>query len=71
MKELIRNSRLSQRYGVRRETIYKWKRDPRVNFPKPAAISNGIEYFDPDELDEYDQASLAKRNAERRNIETA
>ncbi len=71
MKKLIRNSRLSQRYGVRRETIYKWKRDPRVNFPKPAAIINGIEYFDPDVLDEYDQASLAKRNAERRNIETA
>ena len=71
MKKLIPNSRLSERYGVRRETIFKWKRDPRVGFPKPAAVINGIEYFNPDELDEYDQASLVKRDAERRNIETA
>ena len=59
MKKLIPNSRLPDRYGVRRETIFKWKRDPRVGFPKPTAVIKGIEYFDPDELDEYDQASLA------------
>ena len=67
MKKLIPNSRLSDRYGVRRETIFKWKRDPRVGFPKPAAIINGIEYFDPDVLDEYDERTIAQR----RNPETA
>jgi hypothetical protein len=71
MKRLRPNSRLPERYGVSRETIFRWKRNPRVGFPKPAAVINGIEYFDDDELDEYDESTLAKRNAERCNSETA
>ena len=62
MKRLIPNSRLPKRYSVTRETVYRWKHDERVNFPKPVAVINGIEYFDVDELDEYDQATLAGRS---------
>jgi len=71
LKKLIPNKRLPDRYGVARETVWRWKRDPRLNFPKPAAIINGIEYFDDAELDEYDQATLARHNAERCNPDTA
>ena len=64
MKTRIPNSRLPKRYGVSRECIWRWKHDPRVNFPKPAAIINNVEYFDPDVLDEYDEATLAEPSAE-------
>ena len=64
MKRRTPNSRLPIRYGVSRETIWRWKRDPRVGFPKPAAVINGIEYFDDDKLDEYDEATLGRRNLE-------
>jgi hypothetical protein len=68
MKKLIPNRRLPVRYGVRRETVVRWKQDPSVNFPKPDAIINGIEYFDEQKLDEYDAATLTNHSA---NSETA
>ena len=33
MKRLIPNKRLPERYGVTRETVWRWKRDERLNFP--------------------------------------
>ena len=71
LKRLIPNKRLAKRYGVTRETVWRWKQDPDLNFPKAAAVINDIEYFDVDELDEYDQATVARRNAEPCNPETA
>ena len=71
MKRLIPNSRLPERYGVTRETVWRWKRDQRLNFPKPAAVINDIEYFDLDVLDEYDATTLARHNDEHCNPETA
>jgi hypothetical protein len=71
MKNLKPNSRLPARYGVRRETIWRWKHDPNVDFPEPDAVINGIDYYSDKTLDEFDKATLAKRKAERRNSKTA
>jgi hypothetical protein len=60
MKKLVPNSRLPKRYSVSRETVWRWKQDPRVGLPKPAAIINGIEYFDDDVLDAFDQSTLVE-----------
>jgi hypothetical protein len=58
MPPYVPNADLHRRYGVVRETITKWKNNPKLNFPKPAAIINGREFFDEPELDEWDQRGL-------------
>jgi len=58
MPPYVPNADLHRRYGVVRETITKWKSNPKLNFPKPAAIINGREFFDELELDEWDQRGL-------------
>jgi hypothetical protein len=44
-----------ERYGVCLSTLYRWDRNPRLNFPKPYRI-NGRKYRDDDELDAFDEA---------------
>jgi len=70
VKRLIKNSRLPDRFGVCRETIWRWKNDPAVEFPKPDAIINGQEYYYEETLDEFDRATVAKRAAKRCKAET-
>jgi hypothetical protein len=62
-KRLIPNSGLPGRYNVSRECIWRWKQNPNVNFPKPAARINSIDYFDEDELDEFDASTVVGRTA--------
>jgi hypothetical protein len=60
MKILIPNSRLPERYNVRRETIWRWRNDPQVGFPPPDAIINGQEYRSAETLDAFDAASVRR-----------
>jgi hypothetical protein len=64
MKKLIPNSGVAERYGVVRETVWRWKNDPKLNFPKPAAVINGTDYFDSDALDAFDAATLERQEAQ-------
>jgi hypothetical protein len=53
MAKLIPRARLPQQYGVTDETIRRWRLSPKLNFPKPAAIINGREYYDETEIAEW------------------
>jgi hypothetical protein len=58
MRRLIPNSKLPERYGKTRETIYRWKRNPRLKFPAPAAHINNQDYFDDDQLIDWEKETL-------------
>jgi hypothetical protein len=48
----VRNGRLAQYLGVSNMTLWRWKRDPTLNFPAASEI-NGIEFNDLDVIDEW------------------
>jgi hypothetical protein len=47
-----RNAWLARNLGVSDMTIWRWKKNPTLNFP-PAAIVNGIEYRDLNAVDQW------------------
>jgi predicted DNA-binding transcriptional regulator AlpA len=53
-KRLLPDSVVCRRYGVSSMTVWRWDRDPALNFPKPFRIK-GRKYRDSGELDEFDQ----------------
>jgi predicted DNA-binding transcriptional regulator AlpA len=59
-KQLIPDPRVANRYGVSQMTLWRWDRDPELNFPKPIRI-RGRKYRNAEELDAFD----AQRTAER------
>jgi hypothetical protein len=58
-RTLIPNAKLPGRYRVSDETIRRWKVDPGLRFPKPAALINNREYYDDDELQAWESASCS------------
>jgi hypothetical protein len=44
-------------------TVWRWKRDPRLNFP-PSSVINHIEYNDLDQIDEWLKARAISRVVE-------
>lgn len=48
--------------GISDMTLWRWTRDPELDFPKPAYIGR-YRYWDDDELDAFDEAKLAAREA--------
>ena len=59
--------KLLARYGVVEMTLWRWERDPHLNFPKPIEI-NGRLYQHESELDHWDReraAAAAYRRARR------
>jgi len=60
-KKLLPDPRVCERYDVTPMTIWRWDRDPDLNFPKPIRIRNR-KYRDERELDDFD---------ERRKLEPA
>jgi hypothetical protein len=58
-RTLIPNAKLGDRYRVSGETIRRWKADPRLQFPKPAAVINDREYFDDDELQAWEAGTCS------------
>ena len=61
-KRLIPDSEVCRRYGVVPFTLWRWDRDPELNFPRPARI-NGRKYRFEHELDEFDARRAAERDA--------
>ena len=60
-RTLTPNAKLGDRYRVSDETIRRWKADPGLGFPKPAAVINSREYFDEDELQAWEGGSCSAR----------
>lgn len=51
--QLIPDHVVARRYGVHATTIWRWDRDPDLNFPKPIRI-RGRKYRCAAELEEFD-----------------
>jgi predicted DNA-binding transcriptional regulator AlpA len=59
-KSLIPDPIVAKRYHVSFTTLWRWDRDPDLNFPKPIRI-RGRKYRDADELDAFDAARARAR----------
>ena len=49
--------------GKSKMTIWRWQRDPRVNFPKPDIIINGRNYWHRSTIKRW-QATLSRTTSE-------
>ena len=49
---LSRNAPLARYLGVSAMTLWRWKRDPELNFPQPSVV-NDIDYTDLNLVDEW------------------
>jgi predicted DNA-binding transcriptional regulator AlpA len=61
----VRNGKLAQYVGVSNMTIWRWKRDPELNFPAASEI-NGIEFNDLDAVDAWMRERLVERHGGKR-----
>jgi predicted DNA-binding transcriptional regulator AlpA len=59
-KRLLPDAKVRHRYGVSSSTLYRWDRNPAMNFPRPIKI-NGRLYRDEAELDRFDRERAAER----------
>jgi hypothetical protein len=59
-RQLVPNSKLPARYDKSGECIRRWKRNPEIGFPKPAAVIAGREYYDERELEAWEQNEIEK-----------
>jgi predicted DNA-binding transcriptional regulator AlpA len=57
----LRNVALAKYIGVSNMCLYRWKRDPSLNFPA-ATVVNGIEYNDIDAVNEWMKQRVVKRH---------
>lgn len=53
--------KLCQRYDVTRQTIYEWRKDPRVGFPQPVKISDRNRWR-VDDIEQWERQRVVKRN---------
>jgi len=53
----LRNAQLAKFLGVAPMTIWRFQRDPKLNFPKPARINN-IDYTSIDEVQAWLKARV-------------
>ena len=51
-------TKVRDRYGVSDMTLWRWLRDPKLNFPKPITI-NGRRYWREDSLSAWEDARAA------------
>jgi predicted DNA-binding transcriptional regulator AlpA len=56
-RRLLPEAKVRERYGVSSMTLYRWDRNPSLNFPPPLRINNR-KYRDASELDAFDEARL-------------
>jgi predicted DNA-binding transcriptional regulator AlpA len=57
----VRNGALAKYLGTTTMTVWRWRRNPAVNFPQ-ASVINGIEYTDLQEVDEWMRARVVNRH---------
>ncbi len=62
-KRYIPDPLVCRRYGVSAMSIWRWDRDPNLNFPKPVNI-RGRKYRNEAELDAFDEAHQAPTEPE-------
>jgi hypothetical protein len=63
-KTWVTSKKVCERYGgISSMTLWRWERDPRLNFPKPMVV-NGRKLYGEPELDEFD-AEQRQREAGR------
>ena len=60
--QLIPDHVVAKRYGVHATTIWRWDRDPDLNFPKPIRI-RGRKYRSAAALDEFDSRHAEARDS--------
>jgi len=60
--EWASNVQLADHFGVSTMTITRWKKDPKLNFPKPRVINNR-EYHNLPLADEWMAAQPASKTA--------
>jgi len=58
MTQYVPDSKVAKRYDVHATTLFRWDRNPQLNFPKPIRI-NGRKYRDVAALDEWDRSRRA------------
>jgi predicted DNA-binding transcriptional regulator AlpA len=61
-KKWLRNSELSRYLGVSAMTLWRWKRDPALNFPSPSVV-NDIEYTSVDHVDKWMRQRIVSATA--------
>ena len=54
-KRLLPDHKVCGRYSISPMTLWRWDRDPDLNFPKPIRI-RGRKYRDESELNAFDEA---------------
>ena len=60
----LRNGQLARHFGVSNMTLWRWKRDPDLDFPD-ASVINGIEFNNLDTCDEWMRKRRGKRQSKR------
>ena len=65
-----RNTQTAEYIGVSVMTLWRWKRDPKLNFP-PASVINGIERNNLDEIDAWMKARAVSRVKKNAALEVA
>lgn len=54
--------RVLERYKISQMSLWRWQRDPRLNFPKPMRVS-GRRYYRLAELEQFERERVAQRAA--------
>lgn len=63
-RHFLRPAEVCRRYGnIHRVTLWRWLRDPGLNFPKPHQIG-GVYLWDPAILDAWDRGRFAEADGE-------
>ena len=62
-RKLLPGPIVDERYGICARTRARWKKDPKLNFPQPAVVIKGREYYDEDHLIVFERAQAVRRTA--------
>jgi hypothetical protein len=59
-KQRLTTRRVAKRYSVSTRTITRWRQNPAIGFPAPAVSINGRDYYDEEQLDQFDRECVLK-----------
>jgi hypothetical protein len=61
---MLSGKALQERYGVRPMTLWRWRHDAKVNFPKPDLIIKGRPYWYEDKtIAPWERSTVVRRRA--------
>jgi hypothetical protein len=61
-KKWLRNGELARYLGISNMCLWRWKKDPALNFPAPSVV-NDIEYTNVDHVDKWMRQRIVKKLA--------